>query len=94
MVKTWGRSLVETTRQHQKRSQLWLQNFSLDESTEQELEMAYANVMSVEPDEVGCYYYWRNNVNPTRVWEATHALLRRIPRRQLHWHAPYSLPKL
>ena len=92
-VKTWGHSLVETTRQYQKRSQLWLQNFSLDESTEQELEMAYANIMSVEPDEVGCYYYWRNNVNPTRVWETTRALLRRIPRRQLHWHVPCSMPE-
>src|SRR5438270_12251207 len=44
MVKTWARSLVEATRQHQKRGQLWLQNFSLDENAEQELEMAFSNI--------------------------------------------------
>ncbi|HVB72777.1 MAG TPA: hypothetical protein VNE38_04400 [Ktedonobacteraceae bacterium] len=84
-VETWGRDLVETTRQHQKRGQLWLQNFSLDEETEKELEIACSHIMSVEPDGVGCYYYWRNNANPTRVWDTTQSLLRRIPRRQLHW---------
>ncbi len=84
-VQTWGNTLVETTRQHQKRSQLWLQNFSLDEETEKEMETAFHHITSVEPDSIGCYYYWRNNVDPDRVWNSTRSLLRRIPRRQLHW---------
>jgi hypothetical protein len=84
-VQTWGNTLVETTRQHQKRSQLWLQNFSLDEETEQEMETAFHYITSVEPDSIGCYYYWRNNADPDRVWNSTRNLLRRIPRRQLHW---------
>lgn len=85
-VQTWGATLVETTRQYQKRSQLWLQNFSLDEETEKEMEAAFQHITGVEPDSIGCYYYWRNNADPDRVWNNTHALLRRIPRRQLHWH--------
>ena len=84
-VETWGSALVEATRQRQKRSQLWLQNFSLDEETEKELDIAFRHITSVEPDSVGCYYYWRNNANPTRVWDTTRGLLQRIPRRQLHW---------
>jgi hypothetical protein len=84
-VQAWGNTLVETTRQREKRSQLWLQNFSLDEETEKELESAFCHITSVEPDGVGCYYYWRNNVNPTHVWDTTRSLLRRIPRRQLYW---------
>ena len=85
-VQTWGNTLVETTRQHQKRSQLWLQNFSLDEETEKEMDTAFHHITSVEPDSIGCYYYWRNNADPDRVWNSTRGLLRRIPRRQLHWH--------
>ena len=85
-VQAWSSTLVETTRQHQKRSQLWLQNFSLDEETEKEMEAAFHHITSAEPDSIGCYYYWRNNADPDRVWNSTHSLLRRIPRRQLHWH--------
>ena len=85
-VQSWGNTLVETTRQYQKRSQLWLQNFSLDEETEKEMEAAFQHITGVEPDGIGCYYYWRNNADPDRVWNNTRALLRRIPRRQLHWH--------
>ena len=85
-VRVWGNTLVETTRQHEKRSQLWLQNFSLDEETEKEMEAAFHHITSVEPDAIGCYYYWRNNADPDRVWNRTRSLLRRIPRRQLHWH--------
>jgi len=44
-------------------------------------------LQSAEPDEIGCYYYWRNNERPTEVWQKTHELLRRIPRRQLFWRA-------
>ncbi|HKV02467.1 MAG TPA: hypothetical protein VJQ26_10105, partial [Ktedonobacteraceae bacterium] len=90
MVEKWGRSVVETTRLHEKRSQLWLQNFSLDDSGEKDLEVAFSHILSVEPDGLGCYYYWRNNVNPERVWGATRGLLRRIPRRQLHWQVTMS----
>jgi len=82
-----GDGLVEITRKHNKRSQLWLQNFNLDESSEPQLEPAFMQLLSAEPDELGCYYYWRNNVDPDRVWETTLGLLRRIPRRQLHWQA-------
>jgi hypothetical protein len=90
MVEKWGRNVVETTRLHKKRSQLWLQNFSLDDSGEKDLEVAFSHILSVEPDGLGCYYYWRNNVNPKRIWETTRGLLRRIPRRQLHWQVATS----
>jgi hypothetical protein len=89
-IEEWGRNIVEVTRKHEKRNQLWLQNFNLDEDKEQELETAFGQLLSAEPDEIGCYYYWRNNQNPTRVWQTTHNLLKRIPRRQLYWHASSS----
>lgn len=85
-VQAWGNTLVETTRAHHKRSQLWLQNFSIDDATEKEMETAFHHITSAEPDSIACYYYWRNNADPARVWDTTHSLLRRIPRRQLHWH--------
>ncbi|HEX6481279.1 MAG TPA: hypothetical protein VF043_20770 [Ktedonobacteraceae bacterium] len=84
-VEQWGRDVVEIARRQGKRSQLWLQNFNLDEDSQKQLEPAFTQTMSVEPDELGCYYYWRNNANPTRVWQITQECLRRIPRRQLHW---------
>jgi len=85
MVEEWGRSVVETTHMYNKRSQLWLQNFNLDGNSEKELEQAFCQLLTVEPDGLGCYYYWRNNENPTHVWEMTRGLLKRIPRRQLYW---------
>jgi hypothetical protein len=91
-VEKWGRSVVETTRLYNKRSQLWLQNFNLDVNSEKELEQAFCQLLTVEPDGLGCYYYWRNNENPTHVWETTRGLLRRIPRRQLHWQV--AIPDL
>ncbi len=89
-VEKWGRTIVEVTRQHNKRSQLWLQNFNLDEAGEQELELAFGHILNAEPDEVASYYYWRNNEDPARVWQTTRRLLRRIPRRQLHWQFPLA----
>jgi len=86
-VEKWGHSVVEAARRHQKRSQLWLQNFNLDEIGEKQLEPAFTQLLSAEPDELACYYYWRNNVNPMSVWQTTLELLRRIPRRQLYWHS-------
>ena len=86
----WGNTVVEVTRRHQKRSQLWLQNFNLDEEAEKQLESAFTQLVSTEPDELACYYYWRNNANPMSVWQTTLELLRRIPRRQLHWQASTS----
>jgi hypothetical protein len=85
LVEQWGRDVVEIARRQGKRSQLWLQNFNLDEDSQKQLEPAFTKILSVEPDELGCYYYWRNNANPTRVWQITQACLRRIPRRQLYW---------
>ena len=85
IVEKWGRNVVETIRQHEKRSQLWLQNFNLDENGEKDLESAFYQLLNVEPDGIGSYYYWRNNVHPTLVWETTRRLLRRLPRRQLYW---------
>ncbi len=85
-VETWGRSIVELTLAYKKRSQLWLQNFQLDEADEATLETTFSHLQHLEPDEIGCYYYWRNNERPTQVWQATCELLRRLPRRQLHWH--------
>jgi hypothetical protein len=93
MVDTWVQTVVEAARQHKKRSQLWLQNFSLDEQGEQYLEPSLTKLLSAEPDEVACYYYWRNNANPLRVWQMTRSLLlRHIPRRQLHWQS--TLPRM
>lgn len=85
-IEEWGRTLVEATRQNEKRSQLWLQNFNLDEQSERQLDSAFKQLLRTEPDELACYYYWRNNVNPMSVWNTTRGLLRRIPRRQLYWH--------
>lgn len=81
----WGRELVETARLASKRSQLWLQNFNIHEGNASEMSTAFTGILSLEPDEVGCYYYWRNNADPVRVWETTRTLLRRVPRHQLHW---------
>src|SRR5205823_876552 len=75
MVGKRGADLVEITRKYDKRSQLWLQNFNLDEHSEPQLASAFMQLLSAEPDELGCYYYWRNNVNPDRVWETTRRLL-------------------
>lgn len=84
-VEEWGRSIVDVTRKHGKRSQLWLQNFNLDSGEEAALECAFRHIAGLEPDEIGGYYYWRNNEDPCRVWQMTRGLLRGIPRRQLHW---------
>jgi hypothetical protein len=89
----WSRTLVEATRQAGKRSQLWLQNFNLDEQGEKSLEPAFASLLNSDPDEIACYYFWRNNADPERVWEQTRTLLRRIPRRQLHWRQP-TFPRI
>ncbi len=85
VVEQWGRNVVEIAHQQGKRSQTWLQNFNLDEDSEKQLDSAFDKILSVEPDELGCYYFWRNNANPTQVWRMTQTYLRRIPRRQLHW---------
>jgi hypothetical protein len=85
VIERWGRSIVEVTRRHKKRSQLWLQNFNLSDGEELALESAFKQIVALEPDQVAGYYYWRNNESPGNVWQATHGLLRSIPRRQLHW---------
>jgi hypothetical protein len=96
-VEEWGRNVVALTRQHHKRSQLWLQNFNLNESSEDSesseapLAMAFTHLLSADPDEIAAYYYWRNNEDPTHVWQTTRDLLRRLPRRQLYWQAARSV---
>ena len=80
MVEQWGRRVVETVCRSGKRSQLWLQNFNLDEQGEQLLESSFTGILRAEPDEIACYYFWRNNANPESVWGQTQTLLRRIPR--------------
>src|SRR5579864_753367 len=50
MVGAWGSTVVKVTRQYHKRSQLWLQNFNLDEGDEREMESAFNHMMAVEPD--------------------------------------------
>jgi hypothetical protein len=95
MLEKWGRAVVEAARCYDKRSQLWIQNFDLDEQGEQQLELSFTHAVSTEPDEIACYYYWRNNVDPERVWQKTRDQLRRIPRRQLYWQPTFSrLPVL
>jgi hypothetical protein len=93
-VKEWGQILLAGARLHQKRSQLWLQNFSLNEQDEETLEQAFQDLVDMEPDELACYYYWRNNANPEQVWEKTRSLLRRTPRRQLYWDTQARVPVL
>ena len=90
MVEQWGRELLETTRKANKRSQLWLQNFNIDAQNAADMETAFGSILGLEPDELGCYYFWRNNADPLQVWETTRRLLKRVPRRQLHWqlHQP------
>lgn len=92
IMDSWTDTLLEATRRNEKRSQLWFQNFSLDEQGMQQLEPSFKRVLRADPDEIGCYYYWRNNVNPTQVWDTTRKLLRRIPRRQLHWNSNPHMP--
>ncbi|GHO83079.1 hypothetical protein [Dictyobacter formicarum] len=90
-VETWGQQLVDVVKRHGKRSQLWLQNFNLDEAEEEMLEAAFSGLLRSEPDDIACYYFWRNNANPEHVWQQTRGLLRRIPRRQLFWQ---TLPRI
>jgi hypothetical protein len=54
------------------------------------LEPAFNSFIRAEPDDIACYYYWRNNDNPEQVWQTTRNLLRRIPRRQLYWQPTLS----
>ena len=90
MVGKWGASLVKSARRAGKRSQLWLQNFNLDEQAEKSLEPAFDHITKAEPDEIACYYFWRNNENPEQVWQTTRNLVRHIPRRQLYWQPTFS----
>ncbi len=92
MVETWGLQVVEATRRNGKRSQLWLQNFNLAEADEELLEPAFSGLLNAEPDEVACYFYWRNNANPEHIWQQTRGLLRHIPRRQLYWQTTPRIP--
>jgi hypothetical protein len=85
MVERWSSSLVKATRRAGKRSQLWLQNFNIEKQAEKALEPAFNSLIKAEPDDIACYYFWRNNDNPEQVWQTTCSLLRRIPRRQLYW---------
>lgn len=88
MVEQWGHTVVRAARHGEKRSQLWLQNFNLGEGDEAMLDASFSGLLKVDPDEVACYYYWRNNADPEQVWEKTRELLRHIPRRQLYWRQP------
>ncbi|HZO73178.1 MAG TPA: hypothetical protein VFB60_13325 [Ktedonobacteraceae bacterium] len=89
-VKEWGQTVVDAAHRYEKRSQLWLQNFYLNAQDEQMLEPTFTELLQAMPDEIACYYYWRNNENPEQVWQTTRTLLRRIPRRQLYWHSNTS----
>ena len=90
MVERWSSRLVTECRRTGKRSQLWLQNFNIDEQSEKTLEPAFNSLVKAEPDEIACYYFWRNNENSEQVWQTTHDLVRRIPRRQLYWQPTFS----
>jgi len=95
-VELWGRQVLEATRGASKRSQLWLQNFNITERNATAMETAFTGILSLEPDELGCFYYWRNNADPTQVWDSTRRLLKRVPRRQLHWRmytSPSPVPR-
>lgn len=95
-VEQWGRQVLEATRGAAKRSQLWLQNFNINERNAGAMETAFTGILSLEPDELGCFYFWRNNVDPGQVWDSTRRLLKRVPRRQLHWRmytSPSPVPR-
>ncbi|HTI15558.1 MAG TPA: hypothetical protein VL461_13500 [Dictyobacter sp.] len=91
-VEHWGKTVVEASKRSGKRSHLWMQNFNLDDEHEPLLEQSFTSLLQAEPDEAACYYFWRNNDNPERVWQRTKTLLRRIPRRQLFWQTSSRLP--
>jgi hypothetical protein len=91
-VEEWGQQVVEAVRNTGKRSQLWLQNFNLSTDDEAQLEPAFSGLLRAEPDEIACYYFWRNNERPEEVWQQTRGLLRRIPRRQLFWQTASRIP--
>ena len=92
MVEHWGQTVVDSVKLQGKRSQLWLQNFNLDVQGEEQLTSAFNGLLRADPDEISCYYFWRNNVHPEEVWTQTRALLRRIPRRQLFWQTSSKIP--
>ncbi|HEY3991906.1 MAG TPA: hypothetical protein VGM01_03395 [Ktedonobacteraceae bacterium] len=95
-VQQWGRQVLEATRGATKRSQLWLQNFNINEQNVVAMETAFTGILSLEPDELGCFYFWRNNADPVQVWDSTRRLLKRVPRRQLHWRmytSPLPVPR-
>ena len=85
VIEQWGRDVVDIAHRQGKRSQLWLQNFNLDDEGQKELDVAFTQLLNADPDELGCYYFWRNNANPISVWQQTKKCLHRIPRRQLYW---------
>jgi hypothetical protein len=90
-----GQHVVDLARLHRKRSQLWLQNFDLDQQGQEELPEVFRTLLGAEPDELACYYYWRNNSDPEGVWQITQRLLKSVPRRQLHWQTgkQFALPR-
>lgn len=95
-VELWGRQVLEATRGTGKRSQFWLQNFNINERNADAMETAFTDILDLEPDELGCFYFWRNNAEPQQVWDTTRRLLKRVPRRQLHWstyRSPAPRPK-
>src|SRR5712691_12677340 len=49
MTQLWGTMLVEVARKHKKRSQIWLQNFNLDEEGEATLESTFNKLLATEP---------------------------------------------
>jgi hypothetical protein len=87
MLRQQSQSLVDTARAHSKQAQIWICNFCLDAAQETQLAAVFATVAGCQPDAIGSFYYWRDNVNPHLVWEQTRLALRRLPRRQLRWQA-------
>jgi hypothetical protein len=90
-VELWGRQVLDSTRGTTKRSQLWLQNFNINERNAEAMETAFSGILSLEPEEIGCFYFWRNNADPAQVWDTTRRLLKHVPRRQLYWRM-YTSP--
>ncbi len=92
VTREWGQRIVSAARQHHKRSQLWFQNFCLSEQEEHWLDASFSELLDIEPDSIGCYYFWRNNAHPELVWERTRDLLGRVPRRQSYPDTLSHLP--
>ncbi|HEU5199925.1 MAG TPA: hypothetical protein VFU32_09820 [Ktedonobacterales bacterium] len=78
-------SLQDLAQLSDKQRQLWVQNYCLLNDQQPYLDSAFEAAGKGQPDQLGCFYFWRNNEAPEAVWRQTRAALRRFSGRQLRW---------